>query len=262
MNKLVSVIIAAYNSQEYIEQSVNSIRNQTYSNLEIIICDDCSTDRTFEILTKLSNEDGRIKLLRNGSNMFAAYSRNRCIEVANGEYIAIQDADDISSEKRIEKLVAALENSEYDFVSSGESLFDVCYTAPYRYVTHKHSPTKKDFLRGMCFCHAATLIKKSVLLSVGGYPVDKKIHRHEDYMLFMNLYGEGYRGFNIDDCLYYYRVDESAIKRRGWKTRLQECRIRYRGFKKMKILPIGLPFVFVPLVGYFVQSIKNMFKRL
>ena len=249
--------MAAHNSEAYVEEAVNSIRNQTYKNIEILICDDCSTDGTLEILKRLEAEDARIKVLSNDTNRFAAFTRNRCFEIATGEYIAIQDSDDVSSPDRIELLVNALEESEYDFVSCSEALFDSDVNSPYRIVTHKHFPPKKAFLRGMCFCHAATLFKRECFDTIGGYPVDPKIHRHEDYMLFMNLYAKGFKGFNIDDVLYSYRVDKNALGRRNFKSRLQECKIRYRGFKRMGLLPLGLPFTTIPILGYFKQLLRR-----
>ena len=255
-NQKVSVLMAAYNAEPYIEASVNSIREQTYSNLEIIVCDDCSTDGTWRVLEKLASQDARIRLLKNQKNSFAACSRNRCLEIAEGDYIAIQDADDISAPDRIEKLVGALEaNPQYDFVSCEEGLFAENPTDCYKTIQHKRYPTKKDFLRGMCFCHAATLFRKSALVGVGGYPIDDKIKRHEDYMMFMNLYANGSCGMNIDDCLYFYRVDEQAMRRRKFKARIEECKIRYRGFRKMKLMPLGLPFIFVPIVGFVLQKL-------
>lgn len=256
INPKISVLMAVYNAENYIEASVNSIRVQSWSNLEIIICDDCSTDGTWTILRKLESEDPRIKLLRNDKNSLAAYSRNRCLEIAEGEYIAVQDADDISDPDRIKTLVMALtERDGYDFVSCSEALFVDDIDNPYRIVRHKHYPQKMDFLRGMCFCHAATLFRHSALSAIGGYPTDEKIHRHEDYMMFMNLYANGYVGKNIDDCLYFYRVDEQAMRRRKFKARIEECEIRYRGFKKMNLMPMGIPFVFVPVVGYILQKL-------
>ena len=190
MSELVSVIMAAYNAEKYVEQSIVSLQNQTYDNIEIIVCDDYSTDSTFDIISKLAKSDPRIKAIRNTENLRAAATRNNCLSLAGGKYVAIQDSDDLSRSDRIELLVKAIEeNPEYDFVSSDEALFDEDPDKPYRIVGHKKTPTKKSFLRGMCFCHAGTLFKKECLTAVGGYPVLEKIRRHEDYLLFMNLYG-------------------------------------------------------------------------
>ena len=253
---LVSVLIAAHNAEDFIASSVNSIREQTWDNLEIIICDDCSKDGTWDILKELEKQDSRIILLKNEVNSLAAFSRNRCLEIAKGQFVAVQDADDISAPDRIEKLVKALiEDEKYAFVSCAEALFVEDISNPYRVVTHKHFPQKKDFLRGMCFCHAATLFRKEALSDIGGYPINEKIRRHEDYMMFMNLYAKGYVGKNIDDCLYFYRVDAQAMRRRKFKARIEECKIRYQGFKKMKLMPLGFFFIFVPIVGYVLQKL-------
>ena len=136
-----------------------------------------------------------------------------------------------------------LANPAFDFVSSSEALFDSNIFNPYRIVNHKKHPTKSSFLRGMCFCHAGTMFRKKCLLKVGGYPRIKKIKRHEDYLLFMLLYASRFRGANVDDCLYFYRVDNETLKRRTFISCVEEIKIRIIGFAKMHILLIGLPFL-------------------
>ncbi|MBR3640164.1 MAG: glycosyltransferase family 2 protein [Clostridia bacterium] len=258
MSELVSVIMAAYNAEQYVEQAISSLQRQTYVNIEIIVCDDHSTDSTFDIISKIAESDPRIKVIRNDKNLLAASARNKCLSLAKGKYIAIQDADDLSRPDRIELLVKAIEEKpEYDFVSSDEALFDKDPDKPYRIVGHKKEPTKKSFLRGMCFCHAGTLFKRECLMRVGGYPVLANIRRHEDYLLFMILYSEGYRGFNVDECLYFYRVDSETLARRGIKSCLQECRIRAIGFRKMRLFLVGIPFLFIPVLAYF----RSLFRK-
>lgn len=105
MNKkpLVSVLIAVYNSEKYIEETISSILSQTYEELEIIIIDDGSTDKTLDKVLKFN--DKRIQLYKNDKNMGIPYSRNKGLQLAKGEYIAIIDADDIAVDTRIEKQV-------------------------------------------------------------------------------------------------------------------------------------------------------------
>lgn len=113
---LVSVTIPCYNAEKYVESAVCSIMNQTYKNLEIIITDDCSTDKTFEILQRLAKEDSRIKLYKNETNLKIVKTLNNMIFQANGKYIARMDADDVSLPERIEKQVLFLEqNSDFSF---------------------------------------------------------------------------------------------------------------------------------------------------
>jgi len=92
MNPLVSVIIPAYNAENYIEKAIQSVLEQTYPNFEVIVIDDNSTDRTVDVVREFRDE--RIKLLVNEQNMGPSYSRNRGIIEAKGEWIALLDSDD------------------------------------------------------------------------------------------------------------------------------------------------------------------------
>lgn len=99
---LVTVIIPAFNSDKTIEHSVNSILNQTWSNLEVIIVDDCSSDETWERMLVLSKSDSRIKLLKNNVNVGPYVSKNYAVDLSSGDYITGHDADDWSHPQRIE----------------------------------------------------------------------------------------------------------------------------------------------------------------
>ena len=254
--KLVSVVIAAYNAEKYICDSLDSILNQTYQNIEIWICDDASTDNTPEIIKDYASKDKRIHFLHNEKNMFAGMSRNRCIEKCDGYYVAIQDADDISESNRIEILVNAIEKKKADFVSSGHYLFDDNGVYE-RIVPKRETPSKEDFLFGIPFCHAATLFKNHCLKAVNGYRVSKETRRGQDYDLFMRLYAGCFKGANVSDILYGYRVDRNTISRRKFKYRIDECKIRYKGFKALGLMPKALPYVLKPIPAYFLQLLRR-----
>ena len=100
-NDLVSVIMPSYNTASYIEETVRSVLNQTYTNWELIIVDDCSTDNTDEILDKIS--DDRIRIYKNKKNAGAAVSRNRALREAKGRWIAFLDSDDFWFPDKLEK---------------------------------------------------------------------------------------------------------------------------------------------------------------
>ena len=104
---LVSIIMPVYNLEKYIASSIQSILRQTYSNIELIIVDDCSTDNSYEIARTFKDE--RIRLFRNSENRGVVYSRNFAISKAKGVYIAINDGDDISHPRRIEYQVSYME---------------------------------------------------------------------------------------------------------------------------------------------------------
>lgn len=105
----ISVLMSVYNAIPYLEESVESVLNQSFTNFEFIIIDDCSTDNSWEILRKYAEKDARIKLHKNQENLGLTKSLNKGLNLATGEYIARQDADDISLSKRFEKQVELLD---------------------------------------------------------------------------------------------------------------------------------------------------------
>ncbi len=110
---LVSIIMPAYNSKDYISNSVKSVLMQTYRNFELLIIDDCSTDGTMKEIENLS--DQRVKIIKNEKNMGAAFSRNTGIKYAKGKYIAFLDSDDQWSVTKLEKQVAFMRDNNYYF---------------------------------------------------------------------------------------------------------------------------------------------------
>src|SRR5690625_1613346 len=115
----VSVIMGVYNSEKTIERCINSILEQSYKKWELIICDDGSSDSTYEIVKSFTDRFSNIVLIKNNTNKGLAYSLNRCLDVARGEYIARMDADDIAISNRFQKQVDFLNaNPEYDVVGS------------------------------------------------------------------------------------------------------------------------------------------------
>ena len=105
MNSKVSVITASYNCAKFIEESIKSVLNQTYDNLELIIIDDCSTDNTEEIVNEYIKKDSRIKFYRLNNNSGAAVARNKGLDEATGRFIAFLDSDDIWDKQKLEKQI-------------------------------------------------------------------------------------------------------------------------------------------------------------
>lgn len=114
MSKLVSIIINVYNCQKYLPTSLESVRQQTYKNLEVILVDDCSTDGSGEFCDEFSNKDDRFRVIHHPQNMGVSGPRNTGLREAKGEYIYFMDSDDYLHERAIEKLVDALEKTGLD----------------------------------------------------------------------------------------------------------------------------------------------------
>ena len=117
---LISVIMATYNCEKSVSDSIESIIKQTYTNWEFIICDDCSTDGTYQILQKYKNEyPDKFVIIKNKQNSKLSFSLNHCLKYAQGKYIARMDGDDRAVPERLKKQIEFLNShKEYQLVGS------------------------------------------------------------------------------------------------------------------------------------------------
>ena len=113
MNELVSIITPSYNTADFISQTIECVLNQTYTNWEMIIVDDCSTDNTKEVISKYN--DTRIIYVENETNSGAAFSRNKALKIAKGEWIAFLDSDDLWDKTKIESQLKFMKTHNYFF---------------------------------------------------------------------------------------------------------------------------------------------------
>jgi glycosyltransferase involved in cell wall biosynthesis len=253
---MISIIMGVRNGGNRFVEAVKSIENQTYTDWEFVICDDGSTDDTYERLLQYAFGKSRFKIIRNKTNLGLAATLNHCLEHCNGEYIARMDDDDFSYPDRFKKQVEYLElHQEIAFVSSNADIFNGKEIVSQR--TLLPNPTKKDLVYGSRFIHPATMFRASALKSVGGYRVCKDTIRGQDYDLFMRLYGAGYLGANITEPLFRYTEDKANFKRRKFKARIGEMKIRIYGYKAMKVLHWAFPFAFKPLIAWIVTFFKR-----
>ena len=254
--KMISVIMGIRNGGDRFVNAVKSIEAQTYTNWELIICDDGSTDDTYDKLLEYAKDKNNYKIIKNETNIGLAATLNHCLEHCDGEYIARMDDDDFSYPERFARQIEYLEShSEIAFVSSSVDIFDGKEIVSQRILLP--NPTKKDLVYGSRFIHPATMFRASALDSVGRYRVCKDTVRGQDYDLFMRLYGAGYLGANITEPLLRYTEDRANFKRRTFKARCGEMKIRIHGFKAMKVMHWAFPFVFKPLVAWFVTLFKR-----
>lgn len=209
---LVSVLIPCYNVEKYVEESLNSILNQTYRNLEIVAINDCSTDRTKEILERMAKQDSRIRLINNEENLKLIKTLNNGIGLCNGEYIARMDADDISLPTRIEKEVGFLEtNKDHDIVST--QFYAFRSENPNKRSLH-HSPLHDDELRAYLLfksgiCHPAVMIRKRVFTELRLKFGTEYLHV-EDYALWSEAIYKT-KIANLGEALLLYRVHKNQV---------------------------------------------------
>lgn len=231
----ISVIMGIYNCDKFLDDAIKCVFNQTYSDWELIMCDDGSSDQTYEIAKKYEYAfPHKVKVLKNKTNKGLNYTLNKCLKEAKGEYIARMDGDDLCSTKRFEKEVEVLENrKDISIVSTQMEYFDE--NGVWGICRYKENPNKKDFLRGSQFCHAASMVRKEALDKVNGYTVDNRLLRVEDYHLWVKMYAAGYKGYNIQEPLYQMRDDKNAYRRRKLKYRINEMYVKFLLIKKFNL---------------------------
>lgn len=227
----VSIIMATYNCEDTLRKSVNSIVSQTFSDWEFIICDDCSTDGTYEILLEYKNQyPDKFVILHNKVNSKLPFSLNRGLEVARGEYIARMDGDDEALPDRLEKQVAFLDShSEYSVVGTAMIPFDENGIRPTRYA--KEVPESRDMVSRSPFFHATIMMRKEAYDAVGGYTVSKRTTRAQDYDMWFRFFAKGLKGYNLQEGLYLVLEDSQAIKRRTLKNRAYEVLTKLKGYR-------------------------------
>ncbi|MGI6007361.1 MAG: glycosyltransferase [Ruminococcus sp.] len=247
----ISVVMGVYNpgNQERFYRAVKSVIQQTFQNWEMILYDDGSDETGRQVIEWAAALDDRIILIRSDENRGLAHALNYCIRQAKGRYIARMDDDDISRKDRLERQYSFLElHPRYHWAGSNAELIDSRGIWGVRKVPE--IPGKKDFLFTSPYIHPSVMFHKKVLMENRGYRTSGKFMLCEDYELFMRLHRNGYQGYNIQETLIQYREDYDAHKRRTYRRRIREMRLRYEGFKQLGILnKITFYHVFRPLMA-------------
>jgi glycosyltransferase involved in cell wall biosynthesis len=213
---LVSVIMSVFNSEEYLEDSINSILNQSFGDFEFIIIDDGSSDNSRTIIERYAAKDARIVFIKNDRNLGLAASLNKGISIAQGQYIARQDADDLSAVNRLEvQLNYAIRNPEVDLIGSDCLVIDVEGNVVYKSSQRLKSDNyiERILKRKGLFPHGSAFIKRSKLLEVGKY--DSRFYYVQDGELWLRLIRSGSQIRTIDQTLYLFRLSPISNAKRG-----------------------------------------------
>lgn len=240
--------MGVYNEEKYVSRAIDSILGQSYKDWRLWICDDGSTDKTLEILYMYEKQfPEKINIIANEKNLGLTDSLNMLIKKTSAKYIARMDGDDICQKERLATEKNFLDiNEEYAVVGSIVNKFDE--NGIFAVSKYPEFPQKKDLLWNSPFAHPTIMIRRDILLKLNGYRNIKKTSRCEDYDLWMRLYEEGYKGYNIQIPLLDYYEGRTSYKKRKYKYRICEAKTRYEGFKKNKLLPLGFVFILKPLI--------------
>tara|TARA_B100001121_G_C18586602_1_gene572400 strand:- start:195 stop:899 length:705 start_codon:yes stop_codon:yes gene_type:complete len=196
-NDLISIIMSSFNSEKTIEESILSILNQDYKNIEFLIADDGSTDNTLKIIKKLKENDQRIKIIENTKNVGLTKSLNQLLKISNGRYIARQDSDDLSFPNRLTRQINFLKRTNSEIVTSRAIIKDKEEKIPkYSYLL----PNKLVMKYKNPFIHGTLFVDKNVFEEVGGY--DENFYFAQDYKFYIDCFKHGKKIRIINEVLY------------------------------------------------------------
>lgn len=224
----ISVIMSCYNREKYVSEAIESILNQTFKDFEFIIIDDCSTDKSADIIEKYAQSDDRIVFIKNKKNKGLIYNLNKGLELSRGKYIARMDDDDISYPKRFEKQFHFMESNS-DIAVCG-TYIEIIGNKNAQSWINETDPEKLSVLMNFCnpMCHPTVMMRNEFLRKYNLKYNPKNLHA-EEYGLWADVILNNGKFANLSDTLLQYRVHKNRITS-GNKTSI----IQYKNALKIR----------------------------
>ena len=234
MEALISVIVPIYNVEKYLERCVNSILNQTYKNIEIILVDDGSPDKCPQICDEYKNMDSRVKVIHK-ENGGLSDARNYGLSIATGKYVSFVDSDDYIHEETYEKMIKALELQNADIVSCGiNHVYDnKIESINIEQKIYDDESAIENLIIGKNLNQTVwnKIYKKNVIDNI----LFEKGKINEDDFWTYKVFSNSKKIITLNDCLYYYVHRESSIMGQGYSIKnLDGLEARYKQYEFMK----------------------------
>lgn len=205
MDELVSIIMPSYNTARFIGESIQSVLAQTYTNWELLIVDDCSTDNTDEIVQPFLSDE-RIKYFKNEKNSGAAVSRNKALREAKGKWIAFLDSDDLWLPEKLERQISFMTANDYKFSYTEYEKIDEESESLHVLVGGPNNVTKKVMYR-YCYIGCLTVMYDSEFM---GTIQIKDIKKNNDYAMWLQLCKKA-NCYLLPENLAKYRIRKKSI---------------------------------------------------
>lgn len=249
---LISIIMAAYNTEKTIEQAINSVSSQTYTNFELLVVNDCSKDRTVELVKDIVAKDSRVRLISNVKNSGVSYTRKHGLEEAKGDWIAILDSDDAWEPEKLEKQIVLQRRTDADLLFTGSAFMDSeghpidwCLHAP-------KEVTYRQLLKQNVLSNSSALVRKELYAKY--YAIGDGMH--EDFAIWLSILKEGKKAYGVDEPLLIYRIAKSSksgnkvkAARMNWNT------YRYVGLNLMEAIYYECWYIFNGIRKY--RNLRN-----
>lgn len=206
MEELVSIIMPAFNCQDYISESIESVIRQTYKNWELLIINDCSTDKTNDIVKSYVQKDSRIKYICLQKNCGAAIARNKGIELSKGFFLAFLDSDDLWNEKKLQKQIKFMQDNQYYFTCTTYGKIDKCGKIKRQIVRCKRL-YNYDLMLKECPGNSTIIYNARKLGKFYG----ENIKRRNDFVMWLKVIKVADVAYGMDEILAYHRERKGSI---------------------------------------------------
>lgn len=249
-NRLISIIMPAYNSEKFITQAILSVVQQTYPEWELLVIDDCSTDDTVGCVTAMAHQYSKIKLFCNEVNKGVATSRNIGVQKALGDWIAFLDSDDLWEPHKLEKQLSFLQEKAADLIFTGSAFIGergVCQN----FILHTPEKiTYRELLKQNLISCSSVMVKKSWIQK---YPMPEGLLIHEDFASWLKILQEIPEAHGIDEPLIFYRI--SASSKSG--NKLKAARMNWNTYR---YIGLAIPKCIYNMILYVERGIKKYAK--
>lgn len=227
---LVSVITPTYNCAKYIGETIEAVQAQTYNNWEMIIVDDCSSDTTQEIVKNYSDVDPRIHYIYREINSGPAIARTEAMNIANGEYMAFCDSDDLWMPTKLEKQLKYMKEKDYAFTCTAYEQIDEKGNGMDRVIDVVH---KCDYKRLLLDCPVGNSTVMYSVKKMGKFEVPNIRKRNDDALWLQMLKKEPYI-YGMSDVLMKYRIRNNSVSSNKFRV-IKYHWILYRNIEHLSI---------------------------
>jgi teichuronic acid biosynthesis glycosyltransferase TuaG len=244
----VSIVTPAYNSARFIVATIEAVRAQTHKNWEMLIVDDCSTDATSDLVEAIASQDFRIRLIKQSINTGAAESRNNAIRLAQGDYIAFIDSDDLWLPVKLEKQLAFMVRKDIQFSFTSYEIIDQAGILRGKIVdaTSKTSVGYLDMLAKRATIGCSTVMLDRRRLGEIEMPL---IRSGQDYGLWLKILKTGIKAHCLQCVLTRYRLVPGSIS----SDKLSKARRQWQIYRKYEMLNLTASFYY--FVNYVYRAI-------
>jgi teichuronic acid biosynthesis glycosyltransferase TuaG len=244
---LVSIITPVYNAEKFISETIQSVLDQTFEDFELLLIDDCSTDRSESIINEFVQKDKRIKYYKLSENSGAAVARNKGLEMAEGRFIAFIDSDDKWYRLKLERQLSFMQNQQVAFTYTKFEMINDDGS-----VRKKAAdlPTKLDYtglLKNTAIACSTVVIDKEV---IGDFRMPL-VRKGQDTATWLKILRNHKNAYLVDEVLNQYRVVEGSLS----SNKLLALKRTWNTYKNLEKLPLH------KAVYYFTHSVINAIRR-